>query len=81
GQTRSLRWPRNQKLLDLLLENGLDAPFSCREGACSACACRIVAGEVTMIHNDVLEPVDLDEGIRLACQSLPAADEVSVSYE
>ncbi|MGH3468219.1 MAG: 2Fe-2S iron-sulfur cluster-binding protein, partial [Thermocrispum sp.] len=51
GQTRSLRWPRNQKLLDLLLENGLDAPFSCREGACSACACRIVAGEVTMIHN------------------------------
>lgn len=81
GQTRSLRWPRNQKLLDFLLDNDLDAPFSCREGACSACACRIVGGEVRMLNNEVLEQEDLDDGIRLACQSLPVTDEVSISYE
>ncbi len=34
-----------------------------------------------MLHNEVLEDEDLDEGIRLACQSLPVSDEVTVSYE
>lgn len=81
GATREFAWPRNEKLLDFLLDQGLDAPYSCREGACSACACRLVSGEVRMINNDVLEDVDLEEGIRLACQSLPVTDDVSISYE
>jgi 3-ketosteroid 9alpha-monooxygenase subunit B len=74
-------WPADTKLLDLLLDRGLDAPYSCREGACSACACRLVSGEVKMLNNDVLEEEDLADGIRLACQSLPVTDEVEISYE
>jgi 3-ketosteroid 9alpha-monooxygenase subunit B len=74
-------WRGDKKLLDFLLEKGLDAPYSCREGNCSACAIRLVSGEVTMLHNEVLEDEDLDEGIRLACQSLPVSDEVVISYE
>lgn len=81
GQRHSFAWPRQRKLLDFLLEQGLDAPYSCREGACSACACRITSGEVKMLNNEILEPVDLDEGIVLACQSVPVTDDVSVSYE
>lgn len=81
GERHSFAWPRQRKLLDFLLEQGLDAPYSCREGACSACACRVVAGEVKMLNNEVLEPVDLDEGIVLACQSVPVTDDVSVTYE
>lgn len=81
GQTHELDWPASQKLLDRLLEAGVDAPFSCREGACSACACRLVAGEVKMLHNDVLDDEDLDEGIILACQSIPVTDRVEISYE
>jgi 3-ketosteroid 9alpha-monooxygenase subunit B len=80
GATHSFRWPRGQVLLDLFLEQGLDAPYSCREGACSACACRITAGEVTMLNNEVLDQEDLDDGIILACQSLPVTDEVKISY-
>lgn len=81
GETHELGWPASQKLLDRLLEAGIDAPFSCREGACSACACRLVAGEVKMLHNDVLDDDDLDEGIILACQSIPVTDRVEISYE
>ncbi len=32
GDTHEVRWPRSAKLLDVLLDKGLDAPFSCREG-------------------------------------------------
>ncbi|MET8996893.1 ferredoxin--NADP reductase [Amycolatopsis sp. NPDC004169] len=81
GGTRSMPWPRQRKLLDHLLDAGMDAPYSCREGQCSACACRIVSGEVKMLHNEVLDAEDMADGIVLACQSLPVTDEVSISYE
>ena len=74
-------WPADKPLLDLLLEKGLDAPFSCRQGQCSACACRVLEGEVKMMRNEVLDDEDLAEGIRLACQSLPVTDTVKVSYQ
>ena len=55
GETHEVRWPRNAKLLDVLLDKGLDAPFSCREGHCGACAVLKKSGEVEMEVNDVLE--------------------------
>lgn len=81
GERNRLIWPAQTRLLDLLLEAGLAAPYSCREGACSACACRLVSGEVKMLNNEVLEQEDLDDGIILACQSLPVTDLVKISYE
>ena len=74
-------WAPDKKLLDFLIDKGLDAPFSCREGNCSACACRVLEGEVTMLHNEVLDDEDLADGIRLACQSLPVSDSVRISYQ
>ena len=58
----------------------MKAPYSCREGECSACAIRLLEGEVRMLHNDVLDEEDLADGIRLGCQSLPATDNVRVTY-
>jgi len=81
GERRTLRWPAGTKLLDLMRDNGLDAPFSCREGACGACACRVTAGEVKMLRNEVLDQTDLDDGYVLACQSLPVTESVSVTYD
>jgi 3-ketosteroid 9alpha-monooxygenase subunit B len=80
GETHQLDWPESSKLLDLLLVKGLKAPYSCREGACSACSVMLVEGEVRMDNNSVLEQEDLDEGWRLACQSHPVSDVVKVTY-
>lgn len=81
GQKHEVSWPRNAKLLDVLLEKGLDAPFSCREGHCGACAVLKRSGEVEMEVNDVLEQSDLDEGLILGCQSRPRSDSVEVTYD
>jgi 3-ketosteroid 9alpha-monooxygenase subunit B len=81
GVRKRLAWPSHQRLLDVLLDNGLDAPYSCRQGQCSACACRIVRGEVRLLHNEVLDEDDLAQGYALACQALPVTDEVEISYE
>ncbi len=81
GERHALAWPAGVRLLDLLRDRGLDAPFSCREGACAACTCRLTGGEVKMLANDVLDQTDLDDGYILACQALPVTDSVSVSYD
>ncbi len=81
GETSTVAWPRRTKLLDALRNAGLDAPFSCREGNCSACACVVLEGEVTMEHNEVLDARDLADGLVLACQALPVSERFRVTYE
>ncbi|MYR44950.1 ferredoxin--NADP reductase [Streptomyces sp. SID5910] len=80
GETRTVAWPAGTPLLDVLLAAGVDAPYSCREGACSACTCRVVTGEVKMLRNDVLDDQDIAEGYVLACQAVPLTDRVGITY-
>ncbi|MFE5600752.1 2Fe-2S iron-sulfur cluster-binding protein [Streptomyces coelicoflavus] len=81
GVSRTVDWPRGKPLLDVLLAAGLDAPYSCREGACSACACVLVEGEVVMERNEVLDARDLADGLVLACQARPVSDRLKVTYD
>jgi len=80
GGTRVLPWPAGTRMLDVLTGAGLDAPFSCRQGVCGACACQLTSGEVDMVQNEVLDDTDLADGYVLACQSLALTPEVSISY-
>ncbi|WP_395069081.1 PDR/VanB family oxidoreductase [Paraburkholderia silvatlantica] len=49
--------PAGKTILDVLLEAGIDAPYSCREGVCSTCETRVLEGEPD--HRDVvLSPVE-----------------------
>ena len=73
-------WAPGTTILDHLESKGVKAPYSCREGECSACAVRLLAGEVKMLHNDVLDDDDIADGIRLGCQSVPVTDVVRVTY-
>jgi 3-ketosteroid 9alpha-monooxygenase subunit B len=80
GHHHRLPWPAEQRLLDVLIAAGVNPPYSCRQGNCGACACRVVSGEVHLLHNEVLEDEDFAEGYTLACQALPRSDEVRISY-
>ena len=80
GQTRMLAWPPGTRMLDVLIGQGLDPPYSCRQGICGACACLLTGGAVEMAHNEVLEEEDVADGYVLACQALAASPAVSISY-
>jgi 3-ketosteroid 9alpha-monooxygenase subunit B len=80
GTTTTLPWPAGARMLDVLIDAGLDAPYSCRQGICGACACRLTGGKVDMAHNEVLEDADIADGYILACQALALTDEVRISY-
>jgi 3-ketosteroid 9alpha-monooxygenase subunit B len=80
GERHTLTWPPNVRLLDVLLDHGVDAPYSCREGSCGACACRVLEGEIAMARAEALDEEDLAEGWVLACQSTPLTEQVQVTY-
>lgn len=80
GSAHELPWPPGARLLDVLLDAGLDAPYSCRQGICGACACQLADGKVEMAHNEVLEDADLAEGWILTCQSTAITDSVTIEY-
>jgi len=80
GATTLLPWPAGTRMLDVLIEAGLDAPYSCRQGVCGACACQLTGGEVEMAHNEVLEAVDIADGLVLACQALALSAQVDITY-
>ena len=81
GAKVEVAWPRTTPLLDVLLSRGYDAPYSCREGACSACACTVRTGEVRMLRNDTLVEADLAIGLTLACQAVPLSDNVEIAFD
>jgi 3-ketosteroid 9alpha-monooxygenase subunit B len=80
GQTTLLPWPAGTRMLDVLIDAGLDAPYSCRQGVCGACACQLTGGAVEMAHNEVLEAADIADGYILACQAVSLTPEVSITY-
>ena len=79
-EVHEVSWPRNTPLLDVLLSQGIQAPFSCRKGECSACACILKSGDVEMKHNGILEPEEVEDGFVLGCQLLPKSDRVEITY-
>lgn len=80
GELQQLTWPASMSLLDLLLDAGLDVPYSCRAGECGSCAATLVGGTVDMANREALDDKDVAEGYILACQSHPASAAIEVSF-
>ncbi|GLV26889.1 ferredoxin--NADP reductase [Sphingobium sp. Cam5-1] len=81
GVATQLLWHSERTLLDTLLMADIPAPYSCKEGKCSACICKLTRGSATMVHNEVLNQDDIAEGWLLACQAVPNDAAVSVSFD
>ncbi len=80
GESHEMIWPRSSTLVDVMLSKDLDVPYSCREGECGSCACRVLDGEVEMGNSSILDPADIAEGYILACQARPVSDRLKIEF-
>lgn len=81
GKPHELRMGRDQRVLDVALEAGLDLPWSCRGGVCCTCRAKVMEGSVAMEKNFTLEPWEMEQGFVLSCQARPTTDRIVVSYD
>ncbi|TRZ46458.1 ferredoxin--NADP reductase [Robertkochia solimangrovi] len=72
---------RKQRVLDAVLAEDIDAPYSCQGGICSSCIARLTEGKVEMVKNQILTDSELDEGLILTCQSHPLTESISIDYD
>ncbi len=68
-------------LLDVILDQDIDAPYSCQGGVCSTCIAKVTEGQVVMDQNQILTDSEVEEGLILTCQSHPTTGTLKIDYD
>jgi ferredoxin len=71
GTEYTLEVPANRYILESAEEQAVQLPFSCRNGACTACAVRVISGDIYQPEAMGLSPQLQSKGYALLCVSYP----------
>lgn len=74
NQHYTVRVPEDRYILHSAENQGVDLPFSCRNGACTSCAVRVISGQIYQPEAMGLSPELQKQGYALLCVSYPCSD-------
>lgn len=81
GKKIELTVPPGATILDVLIKEKYDPPYSCTAGACSTCMAKLLNGKVNMEVCYALDDEEVKAGYILTCQSHPETDVVELTYD
>ncbi len=65
-------------ILETALDKGIDLPYSCQSGLCTACRGKCQSGKVKLDEEEGLSEAELAEGYVLTCVGHPMTDDVVI---
>lgn len=74
GRVHTLQVPTDRYILHTAEHQGVELPFSCRNGACTTCAVRVLSGEIYQPEAIGLSPELRRKGYALLCVSYARSD-------
>ncbi len=78
GQEYKITVQPNRAILETALDQGIDLPYSCQSGLCTACRGKAVSGKVKLDEEEGLSQAERDEGYVLTCVGHPLTDDVVI---
>jgi ring-1,2-phenylacetyl-CoA epoxidase subunit PaaE len=76
-----LTMDKSTLVLDAVLKENIDAPYSCQGGVCSSCIARVTEGKAEMVKNQILTDGEIADGFILTCQAHPLTPSLKVDYD
>jgi ring-1,2-phenylacetyl-CoA epoxidase subunit PaaE len=80
-ETFSFTMDKKMLVLDAVLKENIDAPYSCQGGVCSSCIARVTEGKAEMVKNQILTDGEIEDGFILTCQAHAVTHTLKVDYD
>ncbi len=65
-------------ILETALDEGIDLPYSCQSGLCTACRGKLVSGKMKMDEEEGLSEAEIAQGYVLTCVGHPLTPDVKI---
>ncbi|MFM7429562.1 MAG: 2Fe-2S iron-sulfur cluster-binding protein [Flammeovirgaceae bacterium] len=78
GNEHTISVPHNKTILETALDQGIDLPYSCQSGLCTACRGKALSGQVKLDEEEGLSKSERAEGYVLTCVGHPMTDDVVI---